>query len=232
MVSQDQSKELEEPTVWSWTAPSHRDHSYQVHSDKRTVTFHSGGSEFAKAVRGTKTLGRNMEHYFEVELKPPFFGQTRQVGVGTKDACMQGDHHDFAPLLGKAETSWGINYSGNKYHHGVEEKYVSIDPDQCESIIVGVLYDSYYGVLSFKLNGRSTGAAYDIPPSTEVYPMLCSSSARSVMRLVYSSSSLMPLKALCRGVIRRSISCEDGYHELGLPSRVRAYVQYNISERA
>ena len=211
---------------WCWSDTNHG-REVQVHGDKHTLTFHPNGSTFSSAIRGTKILNKNMEHYFEVEMQAPFFGQARQVGVGTEHTALESNLHDFAPLLGKDQNSWGINYNGKKYHSGVEEKYVSIDADKYDTIKVGVHYDSYYGTLSFKLNGKTSGVAFDrIVTNLDLYPMLCSSSAKSVVKLTHCSSTVMSLKGLCRGVIRMNISDDADYEQLGLPSHVKAYLMY------
>lgn len=224
--SADQDDQGNPHCEWQW---SDRDagRGVQLHDDKHTVTFHPNGSHFCTAVRGTKILTRNMEHYFEVEIKPPFHGQARQVGIGTNHATLQSNAYDFYPLLGKDVNSWGVNYNGFKQHSGRVEKHISIDPDKCDVIHVGVHYDAYYGALSFELNGKSSGLAFGrVITNLELYPMLCSSSAMSMMKLTHCSSSVMSLKALCRGVIRMNISKDQDYDMLGLPSHIKAYLMY------
>lgn len=211
---------------WMW---SDRDagSELQLHDDKCTVTFHPNISTVCTAIRGAKALSPNMEHYFEVEMRPPFHGQARQVGLGTSHTTLQSNTHDYYPLLGKDINSWGINYNGYKQHSGKMERHILFDANWCDVIRVGVLYDAYYGALSFELNGKSSGLAFNrIVTNLDLYPMLCSSSANSVMKLTHSSSCVMSLKALCRGVIRMNVSKEEDYDRLALPNHIKAYLTY------
>lgn len=219
---------LSEEDVFSWYwSDTHHGREVSVHNDKRTLTFHPSSSNYSTAIRGTKILSKNMEHYFEVEMQSPFFGQARQVGLGTSLTALESNSLDFSPILGKDHGSWGLNYDGYKYHSGSKEKYVSIDPDKFDILQVGVLYDSYYGTLSFRYNGKWCGVAFEhVITNLDLYPMLCSSSAKSVMKLTHCSSSVMSLKALCRGVVRMNIAQDKGYEELDVPNHIKAYLTH------
>ena len=211
---------------WRW---SDRDLGKGVvlHENKLAVTFHPNRSTGCAAIRGTKFLAPNMEHYFEVELKGPFYGQARQVGIGTKHTVLQSNSYDFYPLIGRDLCSWGMNYNGYKYHAGNKEVHVHVDQDLNDIIRIGVHYDSYYGALSFEVNGKSSGLAYaNIVASMEPYPMLCASAAGTKMKLVQSCSSVMSLRALCRGVIRMEISKDEDYDKLTLPAHLKSYLMY------
>lgn len=198
-----------------------------VHKDRCHVTFHPTRSVGCAAVRGVKVLAPNMEHYFEVELRGPFCGQARQVGIGTKNTTLQSNNYDFYPLLGKDMFSWGVNYNGFKSHGGTMVRHVSLDPDRHSTIRIGVHFDSYYGFLSFELNGRSPGVAFDkVITNVNYYPMLCASAAGTEMKLTQCCSSVMSLKALCRGVIRSQISNDKDFEKLVLPNHLKAYLQF------
>lgn len=201
-----------------------------LHRHKLAVTLHPGKSAGCVLVRGDKVLRPNMEHYFEVELKGPFHGQARQVGIGTKHTALQSNHCDFYPLIGKDISSWGVNYNGYKSNAGDKALHVKIEPEKYEVIKVGVHYDSYYGRLAFELNGKSSGLAYEkVHTNIDMYPMLCGSAAGTQMRLVYSSSSVMSLKAICRGMVRQCVSREKDLEQLALPTHLKRYLLYRSS---
>lgn len=198
-----------------------------VHKDKRYVTFHPSKSVHCAAVRGVKPLAPNMEHYFEVEMKGPFCGQARQVGIGTKSTTLQSNIYDYYPLLGKDMFSWGVNYTGQKCHAGDMARHIPFDFDKHSTIRIGVHFDSYYGHLSFEFNGKSPGLAFDrVITNVDYYPMLCASAQGTEMKLTQCFSSVMSLKALCRGVIRNQISSDRDYDKLTLPNHLKSYLQY------
>lgn len=198
-----------------------------LHRHKLGVTFHPNKSTGCVVVRGDKVLRPNMEHYFEVELKGPFHGQARQVGIGTKHTALQSNNCDFYPLIGKDLSSWGVNYNGFKSNAGNKSLHVKIEPDRHSVIRVGVHYDSYYGRLAFELNGKSSGLAFEkVHTNIDMYPMLCGSSYQTHMRLVYSSSSVTSLKGICRGVICSSVSREKDVEKLSLPTHLKHYLLY------
>ncbi len=227
MSSQEPLNQCEDGVFdWCWSE-THHGREVHVHSDKHTITFHQNRSNFSTAIRGTKILRKNMEHYFEIEMKSPFFGQARQVGLGTEHTPLESNNYDFTQLIGKDMASWGVNYDGSKYHHSVHTKYISIDLDKHEEIRISVLYDSYYGTLAFKFNGRSNGVAFDrVLTNLDLYPMLCSSGTNSVMRLTHCCSSVMSLKGLCRGIIRQNIHDDKHYDKLSVPSHIKAFLLY------
>lgn len=200
-----------------------------IHKNKLGVTFHPSKSTGCVLVRGDKLLGANMEHYFEVELKGPFYGKARQVGIGTKHTSLQSNNCDFYPLIGKDLFSWGVNYDGVKSNGGHTQRHVSLDVDKYDVIRIGVHYDAYYGTLSFEVNGQSSGLAFKrIHPSIDMYPMLCGSASGTKMRLVCAGSSVMSLKGLSRGVIRSAIKDSD-VDKLILPPHLKCYLLYQTS---
>lgn len=213
---------------WHWSK-NDQGRAVLLHADKLTVTFHPNGSLGCSAIRGNRPLGVNMQHFFEVEMRTPFHGHARMVGIGTKHALLQTHQFDFYPLLGRDENSWAINYDGVIYHDGNNEEYTRVT--QKESLKIGVYYDAHphNGVLSFEVNGSACGVAFkniSRRPGLELYPIICSSSASSIIKLTQCHSTVMSLKAACRGVIRQAIPNEKNYSKLLLPSYLKAYLAY------
>lgn len=242
MISTSESVDLEKAWLdsdehvpfceWSWNEKdSGKD--LVIHRHKLGVTFHPVKSSGCVLVRGDKVLRPNMEHYFEVELRGPFHGKARQVGVGTKHTTLQSNNCDFYPLIGKDLSSWGVNYDGFKSNAGSMKRHVSIVPDKYEVIKIGVHYDSYYGTVAFEVNGKSSGLAYEkVHTNIDMYPMLCASAAKAQMRLVYSASSVMSLKAIARGVIRSSLPREKDVEKLTLPTHLKSYLLYRSKSKS
>jgi hypothetical protein len=210
---------------WQWSNSSHI-RGVLLHQNRTKVTFHPNGSWGCAAIRGVKPLLPNMEHFFEVVMEGPFYGQARMVGIGTKHVILQSHNYDFYPLLGKDDNSWALNYNGEKYHAGQKEKYVSIPLEKLKQLHVGVYYDGLHGTLCFEINGERYGVAYNnIYPDLELYPMLCASSAGTIMTLTQSHSTVVSLKAVCRGAIRMAVKEEDIRH-LPLPNHLKNYLAF------
>ncbi len=215
---------------WHWSEVLHG-RGVLLDEDKNIVTFHPQKSSGCVAIMGTKRFLPNMEHYFEVKMIGPFFGKARMVGIGTKHTALQSNQYDFYPLIGKDTCSWGLNYTGETYHQSEIQQHVHLNPDQYRSIQIGVLYDSYYGTLSFDVNGKSCGIAFkNVVTSMELYAMACASAAKSVMHLMHTHSSVMSLKALCRGVVRMAVREEEDFSRLPLPEHLRAYLAFRTHE--
>ena len=201
-----------------------------LHPDKTTVTFHPNGSWGCAAIRGVKPLLPNMEHYFEVVMDGPFYGQARMVGIGTQHVILQSHNYDFYPLLGKDDNSWALNYNGDKYHAGQKEKYVGLQLEKLKQLHIGVYYDGLHGTLCFEINGERHGVAYsNIYPDLELYPMLCASSAGTTMTLTQSHSTVMSLRAICRGAIRMAVKDEE-IKLLPLPYHLKNYIAYRSNK--
>ena len=216
---------------WHWSDKEHN-RTATLDDTKLTVTFnHHQQSLCCAAIRGTKSLKPNMEHVFDVELGAPLHGQAKMVGLGTRNTPLLGSHMDYYPIMGRDSGSWGLNYDGTLHHNGETRKYVTTIPPKSpepQKLVVGLHYDAYYGTLSFEVDGVSCGLAYqNVPPSLELYPMVCASSNNSTFTLLYSRSSVLSLKALCRGVIRMEIRDPKDFDKLPLPPHVKAYVGFS-----
>ena len=222
----------EEQSKWSWYwSDKDLGRGVQLHQDKYSVTFHPNGSWGCAAIRGGKPLLPNMEHYFEIVMTGPFYGQARMVGIGTKHVSLHSHSLDFYPLLGKDDNSWGLNYNGEKLHAGQVEKYAHMQLDKLSTLRVGVYYNGLYGTLAFEINGEQFGVAYsNIYTDLELYPMMCASSASTTMTLSQSQSVLISLKAVCRGAIRMAVDQEKDIDELPLPSHLKSYLRYRSSK--
>jgi len=220
--------------VWVWgseapDAPA----SVQLSDEQTMALFHTGGSVGCSAVRGPQPLVRNMEHYFEVQMNPPYHGMARMVGVGTKFALMETIGYNFQPLIGRDSNSWGVNYTGKIRHNGVEENYADTGDilESSEALTIGVLYDAHLGIISFQVNGKQYGTAFTgVPIMFDIYPMACSTAGNSSIKLVRSWSEVASLRCICRAVIRYQLNDMNKVQLLPLPNDLKAYVLYRDAE--
>lgn len=200
--------------------------------DRLSITFHPRRSSGCTGIRGDKVLHRNMEHWFQVRMDGPFYGQARLVGVGLETTRLHSNSKDFYPLIGKDSGSWGLNYDGRTHHDSDFFEYTKIDHSRpIDSMVVGVYYNSYYGSLVFSIDDESLGVAFDRIPSTafELYPMVCSSSKNSKMELLQCGSSICSLKSLCRGTIHLYIE-KHNIQNLPIPPHLKAYLNFQHYE--
>lgn len=226
LSSEDQEGQ-DENLQWYWSATD-KAPPVELNSTRTTALFHPEHSVGCAGVRGTTTFGNKMEHYFEVEILAPLFGQARMVGIGTGFCRLSSAYCDFSPLLGRDEYSYGINYTGDIHHKGQSRQYIEdIDAEKATKITVGVHFDTLCHCLSFSVNGRCDGVAYsDLDDSAEYYPIICSSSQRSVIKLTACRSSVASLLNTCRHVIRKKIRNSLLVDHLPLPSQLVEYLKF------
>lgn len=228
VAEERRAKAKDDEFPWRWAAPTSSSAPVVISPDRLSVLFHPRRSTGCAAVAGEKPLHKHMEHFFEVVMAGPLHGQARMVGVGNKFAPLQSGSKDFFPLIGKDGNSWGLNYDGELIHDANRRSYCDMRQSTFnkEGIRVGVYYDSYYGNLSFSVDNKCLGIAYNnIPIVIDLYPMVCSSSRNSNMTLVSCYSSVVSLKALCRGTVRMYTKEED-IDKLPIPPHLILYNKF------
>ena len=214
--------------MWGTEAPDAPD-SVVLQDNHTKACFHNGISVGCTAIRGPRALAKNMEHFFEVEMSPPFHGQARMVGVGTRFALMETIGYNFQPLIGRDSNSWGLNYTGKIRHNGVEKNYADTGEilESHDPLIIGVLYDAHLGIMSFQVNGKQYGVAFtEVPVLIDIYPMACSTAGNSSIKLLRSWSEVASLRCLCRAVIRHQVKDMSQVNSLPLPNDLKAYLKY------
>lgn len=115
-------------------------------------------------------------------------------GIGTDSVHLEQFKFHFVSALGTNAQSWGYSYNGKIQHCGEQLPYGQKFSQGC---LVGIYLDRTQGHLEFYLNRRSLGVAYtNIPtdPHVKIYPMVCSTAAKSVIRLINSTSQPVTLQ--------------------------------------
>lgn len=217
--------------AWRWRIEE-RHTPVILSEDRLSVVFHPRQSNGCCAVRGDKPLLKHMEHWFEVEMQPPLHGQARMIGLGDKFTRLQSGSKDFYPLIGRDCSSWGLNYTGKTLHDGEEREYAG-DTTTTKStpIRMGVYFDSYYGNIAFMINDKNFGVAFqNISVSLDLYPLICATSRGCEVKLTYSYSSIISLKALCRGSIRLYVKDEEAVDTFPIPPHLKAYLLFKSYE--
>ncbi|XP_021930613.1 SPRY domain-containing SOCS box protein 3 isoform X2 [Zootermopsis nevadensis] len=177
--------------VWDNSALSS---ASQLFLEGREVRFHPCYSCGTAAVRGSRPCVGGNIYYWEIKVLTPLFGTDVMIGVGTDKVDLEASQFHFCSLLGSDEESWGYSYNGSIQHEGKMQAY---GPSYSQGSIVGVYLDMWKGTLEFYLNRKPLGVAFTSLQGRTLYPMLCSTAARSAMKVIYSSSSPSTLKLLC-----------------------------------
>jgi len=188
---------------WKWNDENLENPFPRIIMDGRNVTFHPIYSQGTAVVKGNKSLDKQMIHYWEIKIISSMTGTDLMVGIGTDKFNLLSHQYKFSSLLGLDSQSWGYSYRGLAQHNGRLKYYGKRYSSFC---IVGVYLDLRRRFIEFYLNRRSLGIAYrqlKIDKDSEVYPMACSTSAKSSIRLINSTSFAESLQFLCIKVISK-----------------------------
>lgn len=170
---------------WTWDKDSADTETF-IEDNK--ITFHPEYSQGTQIIRGNKRLEPKMIHYWEIQICSCLTGTDMMFGIGTDKVNLNKHQYEFTSALGEDSQSWSYSYRGFKHHNAVLEKYGKKVTQGC---IISVYLDLLRGHLEFYLNRKTLGIAYiniPIDDNTKLYPMICSTSSRSAVRLVNSTS--------------------------------------------
>lgn len=143
------------------------------------------------------------------------------LGVGTADTDLSYFKSTFCSMIGKDKYSWGLSYYGTVQHGGRTKEYTSkFDRDT----VIGVHLDGWTGKLSFFKNNRALGVAAEGLRDKELYPMACSTAARTKMRVVRSTSTCFSLQYLCCVAIGKELPNARAVNALPIPPGVRHHL--------
>uniref|UniRef100_F7DSS7 SPRY domain-containing SOCS box protein 3 n=2 Tax=Monodelphis domestica TaxID=13616 RepID=F7DSS7_MONDO len=180
--------------------------------DNRKVNFHMEYSCGTAAIRGNKELCEG-QHFWEIKMTSPVYGTDMMVGIGTSDVNLDKYRHTFCSLLGKDEDSWGLSYTGLLHHKGDK---MSFSSRFGQGSIIGVHLDTWHGTLTFFKNRKCIGVAATKLQNKKFYPMVCSTAAKSSMKVIRSCASLTSLQYLCCYRLRQLLP-DSGDTLEGLP---------------
>ncbi|XP_037041704.1 SPRY domain-containing SOCS box protein 3 isoform X2 [Bradysia coprophila] len=186
---------------WLWHIESDEVSNLLIYG--QTVVFHPTFSQGTAAVKGSTSLDKNMIHHWEIKILSDMTGTDLMVGVGTDKVDLSSCKYKYTSLLGLCNQSWGYSYRGLAQHNGRLKYYGKRYSSLC---IVGVYLDLRHRCIEFYLNRRPQGTAYrqiKLDDDAEVYPMVCSTSAKSIVRLINATSFAENLQYLCMKVISK-----------------------------
>ncbi|XP_060950810.1 SPRY domain-containing SOCS box protein 3-like isoform X3 [Limanda limanda] len=193
--------------------------------DNRKVSFHSDYSCGTAAIRGTKEL-TDGQHFWEVKMTSPVYGTDMMVGIGTKEVNLEKFKYNFGSLLGHDEDSWGLSYTGLLQHKGDK---VDFSSQFGQGSIIGVHLDTWHGTLTFYKNRHCIGVATRRLPNNKFYPMVCSTAAKSSMKLIRACHTPTSLQYLCCARLHQMLPrCPDVLSALELPPGLRTLLHVQL----
>lgn len=216
----------EEDQGFDWVWDEHvRGSETFLSCDNRKVSFHSDYSFGTAAIRGTKELSDG-QHYWEVKMTSPVYGTDMMVGIGTAEMNLDKFKFNFGSLLGHDEDSWGLSYTGHLQHKGNKEKFSSRFG---QGSIIGLHLDTWHGTLTVYKNRHCIGVAATRLQNKKLYPMVCSTAARSSMKVIRACYTPTSLQYLCCSRLRQMLpSCPDVLTALELPPGLRLLLQVQL----
>nr|XP_061807681.1 SPRY domain-containing SOCS box protein 3-like [Nerophis lumbriciformis] len=167
--------------------------------DERKVSFHSDYSCGTAAIRGTRELTEG-QHFWEIKMTSPVYGTDMMVGIGTAEVNLEKFKYNFGSLLGHDEDSWGLSYTGLFQHKG--EK-VNFSSRFGQGSIIGLHLDTWHGTLTIYKNRHCVGVAATRLQNKKLYPMLCSTAAKSSMKVIRACYTPTSLQYLCCTRLRK-----------------------------
>ncbi|XP_059216843.1 SPRY domain-containing SOCS box protein 3 isoform X2 [Stomoxys calcitrans] len=175
---------------WHWHKCPESDILLDENKDSYDCTFHPIYSHGTAIVRGEQPLAADMMHFWEIRVLTPLSGTDVMFGIGTDNVDLTEYKFHFASALGSNDQSWAFSYEGKIHHNGQQTTYGQKFSQGC---VVGILLDRSRGQLEFFLNRRSLGVAFTNicnDPHVKLYPMVCSTAAKSAIRLINASSQI------------------------------------------
>ncbi|XP_063968580.1 SPRY domain-containing SOCS box protein 3-like [Lytechinus pictus] len=205
---------------WGWNPEDKSPDVFLKGPRNQTAFFHPNWSIGAAGVRGTRPLLQGHCYYWEIEVAPRIYGTSMMVGIGSPKARLHAD--SFINLIGENNESWGLSHKGTFWHNG--DSIVFTQPFLENTLTtVGILFDGRKGTLTFFKDGELLGqASKDLSkPDDDLYPIICSTAAKTEMTLVRARRSFVSLFDRCRNVIATSITKKELVHMLPIPNALK-----------
>lgn len=148
-------------------------------------------------------------------MTSPVYGTDMMVGIGTLEVNLDKFKYSFGSFLGHDEDSWGLSYTGLFQHKGDKVKFSSRFG---QGSIIGVHLDTWHGTLTFYKNRHCIGVAATKLQNKKFFPMVCSTAAKSSMKVIRACYTPTSLQYLCCVKLRHMFPhCPDVLNVLDIP---------------
>ena len=103
-------------------------------------------------------------------------------GVGTKKCRLY--INSFVNMIGEDDQGWALSHKGLLWHNGKWRPFTTPFREN-ETTIIGLLFDSYKGTLTFFKDGINLGVAFTglHKVANDLYPIVSSTTAKTEMML-------------------------------------------------
>ncbi|XP_066145236.1 SPRY domain-containing SOCS box protein 3 isoform X2 [Euwallacea fornicatus] len=223
----------EEATAFDWRWQDQSSPNIRMCHEGREVLFHPVYSSGTAAVKGQIPFQQNFHYYWEIKIISKLYGTDVMVGVGTSKVDFEKWQFKFCSLLGIDSESWGYSYHGSVQHNRVRKKY---GEQFGVGSIVGVHLDMCNGTLEYFLNRKSLGIAYRGLKGKDLYPMVCSTAAKSCIRVTCSVTKELTMQMMCLKLVMNNPSLYETYKNIPGLSRIFAkryfWMQPQVSKDA
>ena len=145
-------------------------------------------------------------------------------GVATKHARLHVDA--FVNMLGEDDHSWGLSHKGMLWHGGKCRQFTKAFREN-EATTIGLLFDWFQGTLSFYKDGMCLGVGFTglNTLDEDLFPVVCSTAAKTEMGLGVTLRSFQSLQDRCRALVARQLTEENALDQLPLPNRMKGYIK-------
>ena len=156
------------------------------------------------------------------------FFYSMMFGIGTKNARLHVDA--FVNMLGENSESWGLSHKGLLWHAGNYRQYTKSFKEN-NSTTIGLYFDGVAGTLTYYKDGISLGQAFSGLELVEepLYPIICSTAAKTEMKLGVTKREFVSIQDRCRSVILRHLNCEEEIDQLELPRTLKHFIAEGFS---
>jgi SPRY domain-containing SOCS box protein 3 len=165
--------------------------------------------------------------YWEITVSKRIFGTSMMFGIGTAKARLHVDA--FVNMLGEDEQSWGLSHKGLVWHKGQHRQYVKCFRENV-STTIGMYFDGILGTLTYYKDGVNLGVAFTGLNEVKepVYPIICSTAAKTEMSLGVLKRDFLNLQDRCRATILKQLTAEEQIDQLCLPLRIKQYISEGL----
>lgn len=137
--------------------------------------------------------GRPSRVYWEIKITDRIFGTSMMFGIGTEHCKL--DSSEFVDLIGRDEHGWGLSHKGRLWHNNKSIEYTKPFAEN-KPTTIGMLFDGENGTLTYYKDGDCLGVAFrdlHLVPH-RLYPMVCSTAAKTEMTLANMRRDYLNLK--------------------------------------
>lgn len=175
---------------------------------------------------GERAINTNPQSrfYWEIQVTDRLFGTSMMFGIATRNCSVHAD--SFVNLIGSDCNGWGLSHKGILWHDSLWSKYTKPFKENTATRI-GMLFDGPKGTLTYFKDGVSLGVAFkDLDKITDkLYPMVCSTAAKTQMTLTKTCRDYYSLQDMCRNVILNKLPKPSDVQQVDLPRFLKEFVE-------